>query len=405
MKNNNKKLYFTALILYLNYFVHGIGVSILGQYKQDFAANWGAKLLEDGSYDVSSVLVVIAALGLGRLITLPFSGAISDKLGRKTCSIIGMSSYIIYFIGVVFSPNMYVAYICALFGGAANSFLDTGVIPACMEILVGKSGLASILTKLFISGGQLVLPTMIGYVAANNMSFGSIFYLMGIILAVLIVILIFAPMPDKSTSNEEVNSDEPKQKIRLNAESLAVIAIGFTCTSTFQLWLNCNQELGKLYGVADPSKIQSWYSTGSIIAVLVTGFLVSKFMKPVRFLILYPVASAIMLAVLYFVENPNLVVIGGAIIGFTAAGGVLQLATSTVNDMFPFAKGKITSIIMIASSLANYTIINLAGYLTKIGGVNGPKYVLILNLVVTIIGILLAIFVNLRYNKTVEANK
>ena len=78
----NKKYLPSALILYLNYFIHGIGASILGQYKPEFAAAWGAKPLADGTLDVSMVVSVIAALGLGRLISLPFSGPLSDKYGR-----------------------------------------------------------------------------------------------------------------------------------------------------------------------------------------------------------------------------------------------------------------------------------------------------------------------------------
>ncbi|MBC8924237.1 MFS transporter, partial [Escherichia coli] len=71
--------------------------------------------------------------------------------------------------------------------------------------------------------------------------------------------------------------------------------IGFTCTSTFQLWLNCNQELGKLYGMADPSKIQSFYSLGTMCAILITAVLVKKFILPVRILILYPAIATLML--------------------------------------------------------------------------------------------------------------
>ncbi len=35
--------------------------------------------------------------------------------------------------------------------------------------------------------------------------------------------------------------------------------------------------------------------------------------------------------------------------------------------MFPTNKGKITSIVMIASSIANYVILNIAGIITKSG--------------------------------------
>ena len=69
----NKKYLPSALILYLNYFVHGIGCSILGQavVKEMLAEQWGTG-------DVMGVTAIAAALGLGRLISLPFAGPLSD---------------------------------------------------------------------------------------------------------------------------------------------------------------------------------------------------------------------------------------------------------------------------------------------------------------------------------------
>lgn len=403
-KNNKKKYYLTAVALYLTYFIHGIGASILGQYKQNFASMWNAEKLADGTFDVSSVLVVIAALGLGRLISLPFSGAISDKVGRRLSSLIGIASYVIFFVGIVFSPNMYVAYGFALFGGIANSFLDTGVIPSCLEIFPNHGAVANMVTKFSVSIGQFVLPFIIGFVASANMSFKTLFIFSAVALAVDGILIAFMPFPPKEEVATDDN-DKAKVKIKLTPKALAVIAIGFTCTATFQLWLNCNQELGKLYGLADPSKIQSLYSAGTIIAVISTAILVNKYVKPIKILVVYPVISAIMLAVLYFVKSPQLVLLGGFVLGFSAAGGVLQLAVSTANELYPYAKGKITSIIMIASSLANYTILNIAGALTKSGGIDGPRYVLLLNLCITLVGILLAIFVNVLAKKEEKSIK
>ena len=95
-----------------------------------------------------------------------------------------------------------------------------------------------------------------------------------------------------------------------------------------------------------------------------------------------------------------MVLVGGFIIGFAAAGGVLLLCVSTANEMFPTAKGKITSIVMIASSIANYVVLNASGYLTRLGGdAKGPIYVIMLNIVITAIGVALAIFVNREYSK------
>ena len=59
----NKKYLPSALILYLNYFVHGIGCSILSQQlvKELLAEQWGMS-------DVMGVTAVAAALGLGRCV-------------------------------------------------------------------------------------------------------------------------------------------------------------------------------------------------------------------------------------------------------------------------------------------------------------------------------------------------
>lgn len=80
---NQKKYYPTAVALYVTYFILGIAVTIMGQYKQSFAAMWGANQLADGSFDVSKVMAIIAAVGLGRLIAFPFAGPFSDKYGRR----------------------------------------------------------------------------------------------------------------------------------------------------------------------------------------------------------------------------------------------------------------------------------------------------------------------------------
>ncbi|EAE1916010.1 MFS transporter [Listeria monocytogenes] len=392
---NAKRFYPTAIALYFTYFIHGIGVSILGQYKQDFAGVWGADNLSDGTFDVSMVIAVIAALGLGRLLTLPISGPFSDKFGRKPSALIGVGLYAVYFIGLAFAPNMYIAYAFAFVGGAANSFLDTAVTPSVLEIFTKNGAIANMFTKFSISIGQFVLPFAIGMVAAANMSFRTLFVITMALIVIDGLIIAFMPFPPM---NNNVGGEKAKpEKMKFNATSWAIIGIGFTCTSTFQLWLNCNQELGKLYGMADPSKIQSFYSLGTMCAILITAVLVKKFILPVRILILYPAIATLMLLIIYIVQTPTICLIGGFVIGYAAAGGVLQLAVSTANEFFPTNKGKITSIVMISSSLANYIVLNVASYITKAGGIEGPKYVLLFNVAITVIGILLAIFVNMRY--------
>ena len=136
---------------------------------------------------------------------------------------------------------------------------------------------------------------------------------------------------------------------------MALILIGFTCTATFQLWLNCAQTFGtEVAGIAsdEVSMMQTYYSAGTLVALVITSILIMKF-KQVRFLVIYPVISAVMLVMVYVIRTPMICYVGAFVLGYAAAGGVLQMATAVVNDMFPKIKGTITSLVMIASSLCN----------------------------------------------------
>ena len=383
----DKKYLPSALILYLNYFIHGIGCSILSQQvvKEMLSEQWGLN-------DVMAVTSIEAALGLGRLISLPFAGPLSDKLGRRLSVLIGCASYVIFFVGIAFSPNTTIAYIAAVLGGIANSFLDTATYPAVAEIIYKYTGIATMGIKFFISIAQLLMPFFLGVVAGTSMSYLMLPLVCGIVIAVLGILAIFAPLPAASESGKSESFISNLKNAHFSVESVALILIGFTSTATFQLWLNCAQTFGTdVAGIASEnvSIMQTYYSAGTMAALVVTSILITKF-KQVRFLVIYPAISAVMLVLVYLIKTPMICYVGAFVIGYAAAGGVLQMATAVVNDLFPKIKGTITSLVMIASSLCNYTILTAASNMTS-------SAVIVMNIVITVIGVLLAVFVNARY--------
>lgn len=284
MINKEKKfnaLYITVFCIYINFFIHGIGASILAQNTKSFQALWNT--------NHAAVLYVISALGIGRFIALPFSGVMSDKFGRRITIIIGMVFYALFFGLIFITPNSKIGFFVALFAGIANSFLDSGCIPAAMEILVNSTGFASILTKLFISIGQFLLPMIVGFLAGNNIYFGYSFIFCIILLVINGVFLLKLPFPKQNEVKKSENKEEIKPAVKSNfyIEGVALIIIGYTSTATFQIFLNINKAFGTdMVGLSEMAagRIQSNYAMGSILAVIITAFLVKKFIKPVRFL-------------------------------------------------------------------------------------------------------------------------
>ena len=399
----NKKYLPSVIVLYLNYFLHGIGCSVLGQavIKDALAGSWNVEAM--------AITAIAAALGLGRLIALPFAGPLSDKLGRRISTAIGGFAYAVYLIGLAMAFNAgggagyRIAYVCAIVGGIANSFLDTGIYPAVAEIINKAPGVATMGIKFAISGSQFLLPFFlgitVGQTAGGLVSYNKLFYIVGIAYLVLMALILFFPLPDTDKKAGEEKKEGLLQSIKhanFSAGSIAMILIGFTCTGTFQLWLNCAQNFAKdVVGWGEPQVMQSFYAIGTMIGLVVTALLTSK-VKDVRFVMIYPAICALMMVAVLMAPSQGILKIGAFVLGWFGAGGLLQIATSVCNMLFPKIKGTVTALVMIASSLCNYTLLTAAASMT-------PSGVMIMNIVLTAVGTLLGVFVNMNYKKMLEA--
>lgn len=383
----------TALAMYINYFIHGMGAIILSQ-NIDF-------LMEQLNTNKAGVSYVISALGLGRLIVLFVSGVLSDKYGRKPFVLLGMATYAIFMGGILVSTNVTMAFFFALLAGMANSFMDAGTYPALTECFPEASGSANVAIKAFISAGQFILPWIISFLIANNLYYGwsFIFCLAVFIVNGLFILKLKFPefkVVENKATTENVKT-ESKVKANFWIEGLCLILMGFTATATFQIIANWLPSFAREVAGVEQTvslKLISIYSTGSIISVFVTSILVAKWIRQVRFTFVYPLISLLMLVVLWMFPSTMTCIIAAFVIGFTAAGGVLQLALTSMSELFPSSKGKITGIVFTASSIASTVVPSITGILADIN----LSHVILFDIGITALGVILALIVNIRYN-------
>lgn len=104
----------------------------------------------------------------------------------------------------------------------------------------------------------------------------------------------------------------------------------------------------------------------------------------------------LMLIILYSHPTPIMCIIGGFVLGFTAAGGVLQLALTTMAEFFPSGKGKVLGIFFTSSSIATTVIPFFIGWISTNFGL---RYVMLSDAIIAGLGTLLAIVVLMRYQK------
>lgn len=394
----------TSICLYMNYFVHGMGAIILAQ-NMDYLAN-------QLNTDSAGIAYVISGLGIGRLIVLFVMGALSDKFGRKPFVFLGGLFYIGFLLGILISPNLQIAFIFAVLGGIANSTLDAGTYPALMESFPKATGTASILTKAAIAGGQFVLPIVMTMIIASKAYYGWSFLFCVAILALNALAVLKMPFPNHKQPAAEEIADESiekdtkplpklKQKANFWIEGICFIIIGYTSTATFYLvsiWLPKFSESVAMMSPSASAQTISYYAIGTLTSVILTSILVKSWIRPVYVVFVYPCLSAIMLFVLFLFPSPMLCMAGGFILGFTAAGGVLQLALTTMSEFYPEGKGKVLGIFFTSSSLATFSIPVITGIISKTSIAN----IILLDAFIAVLGSVLALVIIARYHKIFE---
>ena len=389
-----------CLSLYLNYFVHGIGVLILAQNMDALAARWGS---------LADVMSVIGMLGIGRLIVLFVSCKLSDKYGRKPFVLLGMITYIAFFLGILVSPTTAVACVFGILAGIANSFLDAGTYPALIESYPESASTVTVLLKAFISAGQFLLPLFIGVLVMMNAWYGWSFIVAAVILALNFVIMLKMGFPamnqvgnnDKNDASE-APVEAPKSKWYL--EGICFVLYGYISQATFYL---ISQWLTK-YGVAVAQmpdlaarSLMSYYSIGSLACVFFTAFITKKGVRPITLLVVYTLISTLAIGGLYYYPSASLAPILSAVVGFSAAGGVMQLGLVMMTEMFPNGKGTMTGIFYTTGSIASFTIPVITGYMAD----SGINSIMGLDAAIALAGFIVACIIYVRYNSVMKNRK
>ncbi|EEB4619422.1 MFS transporter [Salmonella enterica subsp. enterica serovar Dublin] len=363
-----KNRYFpTAVGLYFNYFVHGMGVILMSLNISSLEQQWHTS--------AAGVSIVISSLGIGRLSVLLIAGMLSDRFGRRPFIILGTACYLIFFIGILYAQTIFVAYACGFLAGMANSFLDAGTYPSLMEAFPRSPSTANILIKAFVSGGQFLLPIIISLLVWANMWFGWSFLLAGAIMLINALFLLRCPFPPypgrilkPKISQAPVTGVHHCSLIDLISYTL----YGYISMATFYLL--------------------SIYTCGSLLCVFITAPLVRKTIRSTTLLMFYTFISFIALLTVCLHPQTYIVMIFAFVIGFSSAGGVVQIGLTLMASRFPQEKGKATGIYYSAGSIATFTIPLITARISEMS----IAHIMWFDTGIAAAGFLLALFIGYR---------
>lgn len=387
--------YAIAGSIYANYIIQSMALIIIMQFSMDLSAQLETNLVGIG--------YVASGIGVGKIILMFVGGLLSDKFGRKPFIYFGMLCYIIFFMGILFCHNLYLAFVLAMFIGAGNSFLDTGSMPALTECFPSSAGTASVLIKSFISIGTLILPFIVIYFGNHAIWYGYAF--IGFSSYLLINGLILAPRVFPSTktkiSNDVGNSDYFIGKPQMGLEGVCLILMGFTTTATFVIilqWLPTIVEDGIGMDSIASKQLISYYSAASIISVFITAYIVKKIIKPIYCIILLPFLSAVILVLFLFNLTPQMSLFVAIGMGLTAAGGVLQLTLVVMQQLFPNKKGFAVGTVYTLSGLSFIVIPLIVPELAMLD----VSYAIFVDLAMAVASVIFGLIVYARFRKVID---
>lgn len=387
--------------LYINYIFQGIAAIIISQNMSVLEGRWHASL--------SQITLVISAIGFGRVLSVNIAGLISDALGRRKAVILGVISYVIFYIGLILSTNYMVAFAFAIFAGIGNSFLDTATYPVVVEAFEehNSNSALSVLNKAFISVGQFLLPIITSFLLANHFYFGWTFIASAFFLVLNIFFLLKLPFPtikkdrpvETPTEAELLAESKPLwNQSNFAIEGVCLLIFSLVSVSLFNIfiiWIPTFAE--EVVGIArtDSLMFVSLYSVFSFISVFITSVIVKKGVNVVSFMIFCTSISALAIFILLMLPNLYTLVLATFCIGFFAAGGIWQLGLATLLDFFPQRRGLVTSYYSLATSVS----VMGSPYITGILAENNIEWVFYLITSLAMLGTLVLSIVAYRYKK------
>lgn len=151
----------------------------------------------------------------------------------------------------------------------------------------------------------------------------------------------------------------------------------------------------------EANALMSYYSVGSLLCVFVTAVIATK-IRSVKLVVGYTFMSLVAAVLMWLYPTPTMLKVGAALIGFFAAGGVMQLGLTVMGEMFPQGKGTVTSIFYTFGSVASWLIPNISPWLIENYDISA---VMLFEVIIAAIGFIIGVIIFIRYYQVVDTSE
>lgn len=415
------KYMFAIATVYMCYLTHGVQAIIFSQNQVNFYTQWG---FTDAAAGAAAVSAAITWVGVGKFVSVWIGGEISDRIGRKIMAVGGGILYVISFVIMLMTDNATVACVAGFLSGVATSgFWDGSLYPAIAEANPKYSASTTIGIKLVISISGIVYPLL---AAINSGASWHINIYIPIAMSIICVIMamatpfVYDDERKMSAGDSNDNAAKNKAEAEIQAAKDAMLEQPNGLVNFLTLFFGFiimfimygAQQYTKQFGITNlgldataAAGLTSIYTVGSVIAVLFWAWMMGKLRwTPIKVILIDSILAACALALVIIALPLNLgagvVYVAIAVLGFSAAGGMLQTGVTLRQMMCPGPRGRNVGMYYTFMGFASVFLPFVVGSMTKsVGEASAVWIMMVLLLVAAIVGIFMALYVMSRFKK------
>lgn len=416
-----KKYLFAIATVYMCYLTHGVQAIIFSQNQVNFYTQWG---FTDPTAGAAAVAMAITWTGVGKFVSVWIGGEVSDRIGRKIPAVLGAVLYVISFVIMLVTTDATIACIAGFVSGVATSgFWDGALYPAIAEASPRYSASTTIGIKAVISVSGIIYPL---FAAINSGDSWHINIWIPIVLSAICVVLAaitpFIYDDERKTAVEGAGDNGAKNEAEAEIQAardamlqqptklLNFTTLFFGFVIMFIMY--GAQQYSKQFGMTNlgldataAAGLTSIYTAGSIIAVVFWAWMMGKLRwTPIKVILIDSVFASLALAIvilaLPFGWGAGAVYVAIAVLGFSAAGGMLQTGVTLRQMMCPGPRGRNVGMYYTFMGFASVCLPFVVGSMTTaVGQASAVWIMMILLLVAAVLCILMSAYVIAQYKK------
>lgn len=324
--------------------------------------------------NAADISLMVSLRGIGAMVTLYFSGKLSDIVGRRKMIAVGGLLAIVFLVCMPLNKSYALALVLSVVAGVAHGMMDPSGLAVLFDCF-DDAGPAMSFILVFFAGGSALTSFLSGMMIQYQISWQYLYWGYAVVGVLQLMFTLAVKLPKVSARTKQQNQPNDARVIQFTHKptfkreglllggmvlcNAAAVALLYTWVSTYA------QEV-KGIGEAASVQVLTLYQIGSAMGGAFFAYALRKVHTTV-FLALNP---AIALVTLFLaIVSPSLLLfrIAFFLLGSTL-GIIFLLAINMGGQLFAHSSGAATGALGTVSMLGNTLIVMLSGRMIPITG-------------------------------------